>query len=154
MILFKVPDDLHDLLFPPETLLSRFMKLTSLPSSLFSRLGPCAVSSICRGVVEPDDALRKHDLIDHVSYVGPVLIPLIRCLLLLDENQPLIERDTDVIWPLYSIVPALHLCLWRWITESLPYIGVAHTSESPVGKGRARRFVGVLINHLFLLCSW
>ena len=106
MILLKVPDDLHDFFFPPETLLSWYMKLTSLPGSLFSRFGPCAVSSICRGVVDPDDALMKHDLIDHVSYVGAVLIPLIRCLLLLDENQPLIERDTDV-------VPALHLCLWR-----------------------------------------
>ena len=153
MILFKVPDDLHDFFFPPETLLSWFMKLTSLSGSLFSRLGPSAVSSVCRGVVEPDDAFRKHDLIDHVSYVGPVLIPLIRFLLLLDENQPLIERDTDVIWPLYSIVPALHLCLWRWITESLACIRVAHTSKSAVGKGRAVRFVGVLINHLFLLSS-
>lgn len=153
MILFKVPDDLHDFFFPPETLLSRFMKLTSLPGCLFSRLGPCAVSSICRGVVEPDDALRKHDLIDHVSYMGPVLITLIRCLLLLDKNQPLIEGDTDIIWPLYGVVPALHLCLWRWITESLACIRVAHTSKSAVGKGRAVRFVGVLINHLFLLCS-
>ena len=84
MILLKVTNNLHDFLLPPETLLSRFMKLSSLPGSLFSLLGACAVSSICRGVIEPDDALRKHDLVDHVSDVGPVLIPLIRCLLLLD----------------------------------------------------------------------
>jgi hypothetical protein len=90
VIFLKVPDDLHDLLFPPETLLSRFMKLTSLPGSLFSRLGASAVSSVCRGVVEPDYALWQYDLIDHISYVGPVLAPLIRCLLLLDEDQPLV----------------------------------------------------------------
>ena len=128
MILLKVPNNLHDLLFPPETLLSRFMKLSSLPGSLFSRLGASAVSSICRGIIEPDDSLWKHDLIDHVSDVRPVLIPLIRCLLLLDEDQPLIESDADIIWPLYRIVPTLCLCLRRWITESLPCIRVAHTS--------------------------
>jgi len=135
MILLKVPNNLHDLLLPPETLLSWFMKLSSLSGSLFSRLGACAVSSICRGVIEPDNALRKHDLVDHVRDMRPVLIPLIRCLLLLDKDQPLVQSDADVIWPLYRIVPTLCLCLWRWITESLSCIRVAYSSKCSVSKG-------------------
>lgn len=107
-VLLKVSDDLHDLLLSSETLLSGLMRLASFPCGLFGRLGSCAVTSVCRGIIKSDNSLRQHYFVGHVVNLS-VRVRLM-VLLLLDKDELLVQGDANVLPKVLFRILMLH-CL-------------------------------------------